>query len=252
MVGGGFAQPIVRPWWVPQSLHPPHVTTPMALPALRRAVTVLFVALVALPVGGNRSSARGETSTFPKDGPKIPLGLVPIFWPKDNPYTPQKAELGWLLYFDKRLSVDQTVACASCHDPKFCFTYGQAFSKRIRGQLGGRSAPTVINRAYSLDQFWDGRAKSLEDQAKGPIANPIEMGHTHELCEKCVGGIKGYRSRFKDVFGTDKVTMELITKAIATFERTVLSGNSPYDKFKAGDKNALSESRKRGMDIFFS
>ena len=82
----------------------------------------------------------------------------------------------------------------------------QPFSKGIRGQLGGRSAPTVINRAFSLDQFWDGRATTLEEQAKGPIANPIEMGHTHEVCEKCIGGIAGYRKRFKDVFGTEKVT----------------------------------------------
>src|SRR5262245_49066242 len=252
MVGGGFAQPIVRPWWVPQSLHPPHVTTPMALPALRRAVTVLFVALVALPVGGNRSSASGETSMFPKDGPKVPLGLVPIFWPKDNKYSPEKAELGWLLYFDKRLSVDQTVACASCHDPKFAFTDGQRFSKGIRGQLGGRSAPTVINRAFSLEQFWDGRAASLEEQAKGPIANPIEMGHAHDACASCVAAIPGYRKRFKDVFATEKVTIDRIAQAIATFERTVLSGNSAYDKFKAGQEDALSPAQKRGMDIFFS
>ena len=110
----------------------------------------------------------------------------------------------------------------------------------------------MINRAYSLDQFWDGRAKTLEEQAKGPIANPIEMGLTHELCEKCIGGIDGYRKRFKEVFGQEKVTIELIAKAIATFERTVLSGNSPFDKFKAGDKAALSETQKRGMDILSS
>jgi len=224
----------------------------MTRPALLRASATMTVALVALPIGDTRSSAGGEVSTFPKDGPKVPLGLVPIFWPKDNPYTPEKAELGWLLYFDKRLSVDQTVACASCHDPKFAFTDGQRFSKGIRGQLGGRSAPTVINRAYSLEQFWDGRAKTLEEQAKGPIANPIEMGHAHDLCEKCIGGIEGYKNRFKEVFGADVVKIEHIAKAIATFERTVLSGNSPYDRFKTGDEKALSEGQKRGMKTFFS
>jgi cytochrome c peroxidase len=189
---------------------------------------------------------------FPADGPKVPRGLVPVFWPKDNPYSPAKAELGWLLYFDKRLSVDGTVSCASCHDPKHAFTDGSPFSKGIRGQLGGRSAPTVINRAYSLEQFWDGRAKTLEEQAKGPIANPVEMGHAHDLCEKCIGGIPGYRTRFRDAFGEEKVTIERIAQAIATFERMVLSGNSPYDQFKAGEKSALSESQQRGMDIFFS
>ena len=93
--------------------------------------------------------------------------------------------LGWLLYFDKRLSVDGTVSCAWLPRPETrLFTDGAAFSKGIRGQLG-RAAPTVINRAYSLEQFWDGRAKTLEEQAKGPIENPVEMGHAHDLCEKC-------------------------------------------------------------------
>jgi cytochrome c peroxidase len=211
-----------------------------------------LVALTVLALGAVPYFAAEDLPMFPPNGPKVPLGLVPIPWPKENPYSPEKAELGWLLYFDKRLSGDGTVSCASCHDPKNGFTDGQAFSKGIRNQLGGRSAPTVINRAYSLEQFWDGRAKTLEDQAKGPIANPIEMGHAHAECEKCIAGIPGYRKRFKEVFGTDKVTIDHIAKAIATFERTVLSGNSAYDKFKAGDKNALTDSQKRGMEIFFS
>jgi cytochrome c peroxidase len=224
-----------------------------ALPQRRHLAAGLF-ALTCIILGASRffATAADEKPVFPADGPKIPLGLVPIMWPKDNPYTPEKAELGWLLYFDKRLSADGTVACASCHAPEHAFTDGMPFSKGIRGQFGGRSAPTVINRAYSLEQFWDGRAKSLEEQAKGPIANPIEMGHTHELCEKCVGAIPGYAKRFKDVFGSDKVTIDQIAKAIATFERTVLSGNSAYDKFKAGDTKALTDAQKRGMEIFFS
>ena len=220
--------------------------------SLPRTLAAGFLALVYLGLGTNQFSAAPEPPMFPADGPKIPLGLVPIFWPKDNPYTPEKAELGWLLFFDKRLSLDRTVSCASCHDPKFAFTDGQPFSKGIRNQLGGRSAPTVINRAYSLDQFWDGRAKSLEDQAIGPIANPIEMGHTHGECAECIGAIPGYQERFKKVFGTEKVTIDHIAKAIATFERTVLSGNSAYDKFKAGDAKVLTDGQKRGMDVFFS
>ncbi|HJZ57490.1 MAG TPA: cytochrome c peroxidase [Gemmataceae bacterium] len=222
----------------------------MTPPALLRATAAALVALACVPAGTR--SAPKDDPLFPPGGPKVPLGLVPIMWPKDNPYTPEKAELGWLLYFDKRLSVDGTVSCASCHNPQFAFTDGQPFSRGIRNQLGGRSAPTVINRAYSLEQFWDGRAKTLEEQAKGPIANPIEMGHAHDLCEKCIGGIPGYRTRFRDVFGPGDVTIDNIAKAIATFERTVLSGNSAYDRFKAGDANALSESQKNGMKVFFS
>ncbi len=220
-----------------------------------RHLRMLFAGLIALLVVGtgvSRFFAAPNPAMFPPDGPKIPRGLVPIFWPKDNPYSPAKAELGWLLYFDNRLSVDGTVSCASCHDPKFAFTDGERFSKGIRGQLGGRSAPTVINRAYSLEQFWDGRAKTLEEQAKGPIANPVEMGFTHDACAKCIAGIPEYRRRFKEAFGTEDVTIDHIAKAIATFERTVLSGNSPYDRFKAGDEKALTESQKRGMEIFFS
>ena len=212
---------------------------------------IFLAAVVCLPARSVRS-ADDAPFLFPKDGPKVPLGLTPIMWPKDNPYTPEKAELGWLLYFDNRLSVDNTVSCASCHAPQYAFTDGQKFSKGIRGQIGGRSAPTVINRAYSLDQFWDGRAKSLEEQAKGPIANPIEMGHTHETCLKCLLGIPGYRKKFKAVYGTEDIDMDHVAKAIATFERMVLSGNSPYDKFKAGDEKALNDEQKRGMEVFFS
>ena len=105
--------------------------------------------------------------------PKVPLGLPPLLWPSDNPYSAAKAELGRILYFDKRLSADGTVSCASCHAPNFGFTDGAPVSTGIKAQKGGRSAPSVINRAYSLAQFWDGRAGSLEEQAKGPMANPI-------------------------------------------------------------------------------
>ena len=111
--------------------------------------------------------------------PKLPLGLLPISWPADNPYSAAKAELGRTLYFDKRLSFDGSVSCASCHSPQFGFADGSPVSSGIKGQKGGRSAPTVINRAWSLAQFWDGRAPSLEAQAVGPMANPIEMGNTH-------------------------------------------------------------------------
>jgi len=105
---------------------------------------------------------------------KEPLGLAPIIWPSDNPYSAEKAELGRLLYFDPRLSADGVVSCATCHDPKHAFTDSAPVSTGIKGQKGGRSAPTTLNRAYSLAQFWDGRAGTLEDQAKGPMANPIE------------------------------------------------------------------------------
>jgi cytochrome c peroxidase len=143
------------------------------------------------------------------------------------------------------------VSCASCHLPQHAFTDGAAVSTGIKSQKGGRSAPTVINRAYSLAQFWDGRATTLEDQAKGPIANPIEMGMTHDAAVERLKGIAGYRAMFAKAFGTDEINMDRTAMAIASFERTVLSGNAPYDRYKRGNKSAMTASQVRGMDVFF-
>lgn len=181
---------------------------------------------------------------------KPPLGLPPVPVPADNPMTAEKIALGKQLYFDGRLSLDNKVSCASCHDPAKGFSNGERFATGVGGKKGGRSAPTVINSAYSTLQFWDGRAKTLEEQALGPIQNPIEMTMTLDDVVKRLNGIAGYKSQFKKVFGTD-VTSEGIAKAIAAYERTVVSGNAPYDKFKAGDTKALSESAQRGMKLFF-
>ena len=184
--------------------------------------------------------------------PREPFGLVPVVWPADNPYTPEKAELGRLLYFDSRLSADGTVSCATCHNPKFAFTDGAAVSTGIRGQKGNRSAPTVINRAYSLAQFWDGRARTLEEQAKGPMENPIEMGNTHVGIVDNLKKIQGYRALFAKVFGTEDFSIDHVAMAITTFERTVMSGNSAYDRYKSGQRNAMTAAQVRGMDVFFN
>jgi len=182
--------------------------------------------------------------------PKEPLGMLPITWPADNPWSADKEELGRLLYFDTRLSANGSVSCATCHDPKFAFTDGAAVSTGINGQKGGRSAPTIINRAWSLAQFWDGRAATLEAQALGPMQNPIEMGNTHTAIVDKVRGIQGYRPSFAAAFGDEAVTIDRISKAITTFERTVMSGNSPFDKWKAGQKGAMSASAVRGFNVF--
>ena len=180
---------------------------------------------------------------------KIPQGLPPLPIPEDNPMTAEKVELGKLLYFDKRLSKDGTVACATCHDPKMAWTQHDPTSTGIGGQKGGANSPTVINAAYAPAQFWDGRAKSLEEQALGPIENPIEMGHKLPDMIAQLNELAAYKEHFQKVFGTD-VTAEGVAKAIAAFERTVLSGNSPYDKFAAGDESALNDAQKRGLELF--
>lgn len=181
---------------------------------------------------------------------KEPAGLPPVVHPKDNPPTDEKIALGKLLYFDKRLSVDETISCASCHDPKKGWSNGEPVATGVGGKKGGRSAPTVLNTAYYTMQFWDGRAATLEVQALGPIANPIEMNMEIDKVVERLNGIPGYKEQFQKVFGTD-VTDVGIAKAIAAFERTVLSGDAPYDRFKAGDKTALSEAAQRGMKLFF-
>jgi len=182
----------------------------------------------------------------------LPLGLEKEAYhiPEDNPMTTKKIQLGHLLYFDKRLSPDDSVACASCHRPNAGFTDNQPVSTGIRGQKGARSAPTVINRAFSTVQFWDGRAASLEEQAKAPLTNPIEHGFKDEaaVVEK-ISSIRQYRKLFRGVFDSE-VTMDGIAKAIAAFERTVISGNSRYDRYQAGEKKALTEQEIRGLQIF--
>ena len=188
----------------------------------------------------------GESVTY-----KVPKGLSKLDIPENNPLTDAKVELGKQLYFDPRLSSDNSVSCATCHDPNKGWSNGEAVATGIRGQKGGRSAPTIINAAYQDFQFWDGRAHLLEGQALGPIQNPIEMDmKLEELCQK-LNKIPGYRQQFQSIYGSD-ATPEAVAKSIACFERTVLSGDAPYDRFKAGDKNALSEAAQRGMDVFFN
>lgn len=176
------------------------------------------------------------------------LPAVPV--PKDNPLTDAKVSLGKQLYFDGRLSANDQLSCATCHDPAKGYSNGEAFAVGTEGKAGGRNTPTVINTAYQDFQFWDGRAKTLEDQALGPIQNPIEMNMPLEKLIPKLNAIAGYRKQFQEVFGTD-VTPDGIAKAIAAYERTVISTDAPYDKFVAGNKEALSESAQRGMKLFF-
>lgn len=180
---------------------------------------------------------------------KPPRGLKPLKIPADNRPSPGRIALGKQLYFDKRLSVDDTVSCASCHDPKKGWSNGEAFATGVRGQVGGRSAPTIINSAYQRLQFWDGRAEELEGQALGPIQNPIEMDLKLDALLEKLNKIDGYRQQFQAEFGTD-ATSDAVAKSISAFERTVLSGDAPYDRFQEGDKASLSEAAQRGLKIF--
>lgn len=181
---------------------------------------------------------------------QVPSGLKALPDLSGNPLTAEKIALGKQLYFDPRISSDNTISCASCHDPKKGWSNADATAVGVDGQRGGRSAPTIINSAYQQFQFWDGRAGSLEEQALGPIANPIEMNLPIEEAVKRLAAIEGYAKQFQAVFG-EPVNAENLAKAIAAFERTVLSGNAPYDRFKAGQADALSTQAQAGMKLFF-
>ncbi len=202
---------------------------------------ILLSCLAAVVIGPAAAHAEAR---FLANGP-----LPPAPVPPDNPQTDAKTRLGAQLYFDGRLSADGTISCATCHDPRTGWANHNPVDTGIRGQKGGRNSGTILNAAYMKYQFWDGRAGSLEEQALGPIHNPIEMGETLENVVKKLQAIPGYSAQFKEVFGGD-VTADGIAKAIAAFERIVVSGPSPYDRYLAGERMAMSPAAIHGMNIF--
>jgi cytochrome c peroxidase len=182
---------------------------------------------------------------------KAPLGLPPVPIPADNPPSEDTVALGRRLYYDPQLSVDGTISCASCHAPQFAFSDEHQVSIGVGKKTGTRHSPTVINSAYNALQFWDGRAPSLEEQAKGPMANPVEMAHSLDGVVKRVQADPKYLELFKKAWGTDQINIDLVAKSIASFERTVLAGDSPFDRFYYGhDKKALSPAAQRGLKLF--
>ena len=186
------------------------------------------------------------------DGVRVPdIGplptVVPI--PATNLNYKAKVKLGEQLYFDGRLSQNGAISCAFCHTPGLGFADPKQVSFGVGGKQGGRNSPTVYNTAFNPVQFWDGRAGSLEEQAIGPIVNPVEMGETHENVVKKLSQIKGYVTQFQLVFGTG-ISMQGIAEAIAAYERTIISTNSAFDQYVLGDKTAMNEEAQRGMSLF--
>jgi cytochrome c peroxidase len=210
-----------------------------------------WIATLAEAATEEKPAANAESATEYKL--KIPFGLeeTAVVIPADNPLTNEKIELGRLLFFDKRLSQDNTIACANCHLAKFGFTDGKPVSTGIRGQKGGRSAPASINRVFSSAQFWDGRAATLEAQSVGPFTNPIEHGFAnYDVMRAKMMKIAGYQKLFKQVFDED-ITIDNVGRAIASFQRTVLSGNSPADRFdQGGEAGAISAEAQHGLLLF--
>jgi cytochrome c peroxidase len=184
-----------------------------------------------------------------------PLGLPPVPVPADNPMTSEKIALGSTLFNDKRFSSTGEVSCATCHDPAKAFTDSPlTTSEGINKLTGTRNAPTVVNAAFNVTQFWDGRSPDLEDQSQHPFVNPVEMGlKDHEPILKVVRSDPAYADMFRKAFGIEPaaITMDHVKKAIASFERTIVSGDSPFDRwYFGGDKTAMSDAAVRGFKVF--
>ena len=216
-------------------------------------LAVIGVLAVLMPALVRASDSSVGSSSFEIKMPfGIPIELWTYFVPNDNPITTAKVELGRKLFFDARLSADGKVSCASCHEPGRAFTDGRKVAEGIGGRLGTRNSPTLLNAMFSTGQFWDGRAGTLEEQAKLPLTNLDEMGNRSldEALAK-IAMVPEYVGGFQQVFG-GAVTIDGFAKAVAAFERTLVSANSPLDRYLAGDLNALSEPARNGLILFRS
>jgi len=213
---------------------------------------------VAISFGLGATCLLGGCKHAPSDIPigptakiQVPLGLPPLPIPPDNPPTAETIALGRKLFYDPRLSRDNSIACASCHTPQMDFANRVSLSVGVAGKLGERNAPSIENAAYLPLQFWDGRASSLELQAASPIANPVEMDQPHDVSVSKLSQDPSYRGMFQRAFGSPDITIDRIEKSLASFERTILTGNSAFDRYQfAGDKSALNAAQIRGLEVF--
>ncbi len=226
-----------------------HRAVRRAMPAA--AAVLLMAIILAQPVAAEPPAWEKANPVRPL--PKPPLGIDSEFRDLETPPTPETVRLGRWLFYDKRLSADGTISCATCHRPENAFSEPTPVSTGINGQKGTRKAPSFTNQAWTLYPhfFWDGRAASLEEQALGPVANPIEMGNTHDTMISTLSGISGYARYFEEAFGSPQITPDRVARAIADYERTRMSGNSPWDRWrKKRDQAAVPEEVKLGHELF--
>jgi cytochrome c peroxidase len=182
--------------------------------------------------------------------PGAAAGLPPVPVPEGNPLTPAKVELGEKLFFDPGLSADRTISCASCHRPERYFTDDRPLSRGIGQQAGERNTLSVLNSGYTSNLLWDGRSVSLEDQVRYPVTHPREMNMTSEKVEDYLAASPDYPALFKRAFGEDWIAWENVCQALASFERTLVSGNAPFDRYLAGNPKAIPAEARRGWDLF--
>jgi cytochrome c peroxidase len=211
----------------------------------RRAITALAGILISSLASASSSSAQSVDALKAKY--KRPE-FIPF--PSSNPYTPEKAALGKMLYFDPRLSGADNITCASCHNPSFGWEAPVALVVGAQNTRLARHSPTVLNHAWGDRFFWDGRAATLEEQAKGPIEADVEMNMPLTKLTGKLKAVPDYVAWFEKVFPKEGITADSIAKAIATYERTVVSSHAPFDAWVEGDEKAISESAKRGFALF--
>ena len=179
------------------------------------------------------------------------IGVLPkMIFPENNPYSEAKKELGKMLFFDPHVSKSKQISCASCHDPELAWGDGRTISYGHNRQTGKRNSPSLLNIGYHSVFFWDGRAASLENQALGPITDPVEMAATETISIKNIKKIKGYKPYFREAFGDEKITIERILKAIATYERTITSKKSKFDSFIEGKSDIFTDEEVIGLHLF--
>jgi cytochrome c peroxidase len=210
----------------------------------RTAALLALAALTALPAA---PAAAQELTDAQRAAYRRPETIP---FPPDNPYTPEKATLGKMLFFDTRLSRDKNLSCASCHNPSFGWEVPFATAIGAGGKPLGRHAPTALNQAWSKNFFWDGRAPTLEAQAKGPIEAAVEMDLPIGTAVQRLKAVQGYVAAFAKAFPKEGLTEDTILKAIATYERTLVTGDTPFDRWVRGDAKAMPADAKRGFAVF--
>ena len=237
--------------------------TSLALPLLLSYCCVVLAAPALSEdtgVGPPPALVPGEAPRLPQAGPLaqprsqhqvgLPAALTTWVISPPSPLTPARVVLGQNLFFDARLSADGTVACATCHDPARAFTDGRPVSVGIHGRVGQRNAPSILNALYNKHQFWDGRVNTLEQQAALPITNPFEMGSASVAdAVSRISGDQDYQNRFMQAFGRGVNEQDTLS-AIAAYERTLVSFDSPFDRFIAGEASVIGDSAKRGWELF--
>ena len=226
-----------------------------------RIITRGIVLLLSVAMGTNQGIALGQSRHPPLpvdqlpahlDLDHVPQGLNPIRpIPADNPLTIEKVQLGRRLFFDPILSANYQVSCASCHLPNFHFASPDPLALGIQGSRGKRHAPSLVNGAYGRSFFWDGRVKTLEEQALKPIENPLELGFQVDSAVQRLNQDEQYQALFQKAF-TDGTNRTNLARALASFQRVLLAGNNPVDRFMAGDYAALTDSERQGMWLFDS